>query len=191
MAEIQISGYTVLVDDEDLEKIKKYNWFINKTSRKRNPNLLYFMTHTTINKKRQMLLLHRYIMGCALHDKQIVDHISRDTLDCRKSNMRICNRAENARNTTKTRANTSGYKGVSLERKTGKWNTFITYDKKHYNLGASLTKEKAAEKYDVAALLLHGEFACINFQKDRYLNIEELGKQMLPERVLSLYKGAE
>lgn len=189
MAEIEISGYTVLVDDEDLAKIQKYNWFINKTSRKHNPNLLYFMTHTTINKKRQMLYLHRYIMGCELHDKNIIDHISRNTLDCRKSNMRICNRAENARNITKTKINTSGYKGVSMERQTGKWNAYITYNKKHYNLGVSPTKEEAARKYDIASLLLHKDFACTNYPKETYIDIISMSKSILPEHVFALYQG--
>lgn len=38
----------------------------------------------------------------------------------------------------------------------------MTLDHKRYHLGSFDTKEEAAETYNIHAIKLHGEFACLN-----------------------------
>jgi hypothetical protein len=61
--------------------------------------------------------------------------------------------------------NTSGYKGVSLDKKVNKWQAKITSYGRHKWLGYFTTPEAAALAYDQAAKLLNGEFAKLNFNQ--------------------------
>jgi len=55
--------------------------------------------------------MHRFIIG--VEDSKVhVDHINHDTLDNRKSNLRLCTNAENIRNQKIRKGGSSKYKGV-------------------------------------------------------------------------------
>jgi len=89
--------------------------------------------------------MHRVIaerMGLDLRGK-IVDHINGNSLDNRRSNLRLASKAVNSRNTRLPSTNTSGYKGVSFYRKTGKWRAYIKHNDKTYWLGMFVDKEDA------------------------------------------------
>ena len=60
------------------------------------------------------------------------------------------------------RDNTSGYKGVSFHKASGKWRADICVARKRIALGLFSTPEEAANAYDVAAIEHFGEFALIN-----------------------------
>lgn len=90
-----------------------------------------------------------------------VDHINNDGP---KSDNRICNlreatRSQNEFNKPKSKRNTSGYKGVSLKKSTGRWCAKIRFNKNSKHLGYYSTPEEAHEAYKQAALRLHGEYA--------------------------------
>jgi len=89
--------------------------------------------------------LHRLIMQV----NGIVDHIDRNTLNCRQSNLREVSPAESALNTGAriTPGRTSLYKGVHLNRRKNRY--VSQYRGKH--LGAFLAAEAAAEAYRRAA----------------------------------------
>ena len=93
-----------------------------------------------------------------------VDHINGDTLDYRRSNLRIVTKHQNGLNRKKKREGTSKYKGVSFVR--GKWRTRITMHERTVNLGYSPTEIRAARVYDAAAVEYHGEFARLNFPEE-------------------------
>ncbi len=142
------SGTVFLIDDEDYSIISQYNWYL---SSKR-----YLVTRS--NKKE--IRLHRFLMNCP--PTKIVDHINGDTLDNRKSNLRICTQQENTRNNNKLRKDkTSKYKGVSLCTY-GTWVAQIQVNKKKISLGYYTSQEDAARAYNKAAVEYHGEFAAIN-----------------------------
>jgi hypothetical protein len=85
-----------------------------------------------------------------------IDHANLNKSDNRIANLREATNTENARNCEPLRLNnTSGYKGVSLRRSTGKWVTYI--DRKH--LGFFDTPEEAAAAYEAACRKYHGAFA--------------------------------
>jgi hypothetical protein len=84
-----------------------------------------------------------------------IDHINGDTLDNRIQNLRLATRHQNGRNRGVPASNTSGFKGVSFDRKSGKWRVQVSG--KHIGLFATI--EAAAVLARVTREKLHGEFA--------------------------------
>jgi len=91
-----------------------------------------------------------------------VDHIDRNPLNNRKSNLRRCNQSQNISNSKIPVHNTSGFKGAYFNKNRGVWQSYINKNKKHIYLGAFKTKIAAAEAYNKAAKEYHGEFASKN-----------------------------
>lgn len=87
-----------------------------------------------------------------------IDHINGDKADNRLSNLRLASRRQNKWNVGVTRANKSGFKGVSWCAERLKWMAAIKVGSKAKNLGRYASAEEAHEVYDLAAQLLHGDF---------------------------------
>lgn len=125
----------VVVDESDREVALSRSWHITEKG--------YVRGHGQY--------LARVILG--ITDPAIeVDHLDQDKLNNRRSNLQACSHAENMKNRPDYRNNTSGRKGVSFYKKTGKWRAFIN-DHGHKVLGYFSTFEEAvaareeAEKY--------------------------------------------
>lgn len=91
--------------------------------------------------------------------KGVIDHINGDSLDNRIVNLREADDYQSAWNKSKLSTNKSGYKGVSLKKKSGRWVAQISYRGKKMFLGYHDTPEEAYKAYCEAAIKLHGEFA--------------------------------
>ena len=66
--------------------------------------------------------LHRWLFGLTKGDKQVVDHIDRNKLNCCMSNLRLVSIQENMQNRSKTQNKmTSIYKGVCKKKGQNKW----------------------------------------------------------------------
>lgn len=174
--EINIKGYTVLVDEEDLPLLNKYSWRVCKKEEKQG--LLYFHAPSPrdpVTYKQQDFRMHRLIMGCTVGDGVVVDHINHNTLDNRKCNLRKTTPAGNTWNMQKGTRNTSGYKGVSYFKRDSLYQAGIKCNGKCRNIGRRETAEEAARLYDLAAIVLFGEHACLNFDRTTYSQ-EEIDK---------------
>lgn len=68
--------------------------------------------------------------------ERLLDHINRDRADNRISNLREVSEQCNVRNTGNYKNNTSGVKGVYLEKARGKWRANIKVDGKTKSLGS-------------------------------------------------------
>ena len=96
-----IDNKSVLIDKEDLEIVMKRKWHIDSSG--------YCCTKI----KGKTIHLHSYIMNTK--DKNIVvDHINnKETLDNRKSNLRIATKSQNMMNSSLSKRNKTGVKGVN------------------------------------------------------------------------------
>jgi hypothetical protein len=144
-------GYFATVDAADYEWLSKYKWTALVTGAK---------VYAIRAEKGKTILMHREIMNAPAG--MVVDHIDGNGANNRRTNLRLCTRAQNLYN-SKPRASRSQYKGVRFEKRTGKWIAEITHrGKKHY-LGAFDNEIEAAHAYDQKARTLFGEFAHLNF----------------------------
>jgi hypothetical protein len=155
--EMVISGYTVLLDDEDYERLKGVGYYINSTQAKRD-NLYYFNRPIYVSGKRTTTMLHRDVIGCVYGDGKTVDHKDGNTLDCRKENLRVSTQAENCRNQKKPKNNTSGVKGVSWHEQSSKWRAYINVDGKRIDLGLHTDIKDAEKAYAEGSKKYHGIF---------------------------------
>lgn len=151
-------GQFALVDDEDFERINQYKWYALWAPGIRS----YYARHKLpdSNGKREVLLMHRVVMNA--RPGEWVDHANHDTLDNRKSNLRIVSRAENQRNRGLPKQSTTGYKGVTLRERVSRWEASIKKSGRTHYLGHYTNPEDAARAYDAKATELFGEFALTN-----------------------------
>ena len=87
--------------------------------------------------------MHRFVLG---EPSGEIDHINRNKLDNRRSNLREVTRSMNCLNKGLQRNNTSGHAGVRYDKsKTSlkKWRAWIQVKGKIYNLGCFETKKEA------------------------------------------------
>ena len=147
-----------MVDREDYEEVNKHRWHISGGA---NTNY----TATRINRKK--IRMHRLVMNPK--KGECIDHVNGNGLDNRKENLRICSHMENNRAIPKTKNKTSSkYKGVTADKRYGRWIVQITHNYKKITLGGFNTEEEAGRVYDKLALKHHGEFASLNFPKEDY-----------------------
>lgn len=147
-------GTEAIIDSTDVHLVAGRNWHLNLKG-----NSPYARGHGGVRTKK--VELHRLICGAAQGD--IVDHRNGNTLDNRRSNLRICSNRENLQNAGKFDPGAaSPYKGVCLGYK-GQFKAQIMADGKRIYLGSFPTPELAAQAYDTAARKHFGEFARCNF----------------------------
>lgn len=86
-----------------------------------------------------------------------IDHVNGMRNDNRWANLRLATKAENGMNRGAPLNNTSGFKGVSRNKK--RWSASIHLGGHKQHLGTYDTPEEAHAAYCKAAKELHGEFA--------------------------------
>jgi hypothetical protein len=146
------TGEWAIIDADNYEDFSRFNWFLNDDG--------YVVRNLPRkNGKRQRQMMHRRVLWLQDGDPAEGDHIYGDKLDNRRSELRVCTHAENTRNVMKRADNTSGCKGVSYHKASGQWQAKIRYAGKVKYLGLFETPELASEFRNLAADLVHGEFA--------------------------------
>lgn len=98
-----------------------------------------------------------YMYGKIPADKQI-DHIDRNPMNNRISNLRLCSQVENNRNMEILARNTSGAKGVYWHKKAGKWEAQANLKGKSYYLGLYIDKDEAIAAHKSFCIKHHGDF---------------------------------
>lgn len=151
MAEITTTnGYTVIVDDADHAWAAGISWYgqVHKGGR-------------VYANNRSRGAMHRLLLG--ITDRRVhVDHKNGNGLDNRRENIRPATPSQNLQNTKRSRRNTSGYKGVSFDRRTKSFAARIMVGGKNVHLGRFKTAEEARDAYDWAVAMHRGEFGVLN-----------------------------
>jgi AP2 domain/HNH endonuclease len=114
--------------------------------------------YAVCKKKNKIVFLHKWIAN-RMGLKGEIDHKSRNSLDCRRENLREATRSQNQSN--KERLSKSGFRGVYKNH--DRWMAQIMYSYEKIHLGTYDTKEAAAKAYDCKAKELFGDFAILNF----------------------------
>jgi len=162
MIEIGITqGYITLVDDIDGD-LADVKWWAN---RKKKSTYVARNVGGRLNKR--MVQMHRLIMerklGRDLQEGEHVDHIDGNPLNNVRDNLRVATVQQNNHNGAASSSNTSGFVGVSWSKQVGKWEAYISLDKKRQFLGHFSDPVVASQVRDHAARKMHGEYAFLNF----------------------------
>lgn len=116
--------------------------------------------YTAIILDGKRYLSHRliwlYVYG-ELPDCEI-DHINKIKNDNRIENLRLATKYENLKNTTIRKDNSTGFKGVSFSKPSGKYKAEATINNKCHYLGLFITAIEASDAYNNFCKLHHGEF---------------------------------
>lgn len=155
-------GKSCLVDSCDFEKLSQFKWCVTKANGGFYAARGVWIPET---QKTKLVTMHRVITEAKPGD--VVDHINGNTLDNRRSNLRIVRHAENIQKMHKSS------KGVHLCKARSHlptpWQAYIgcagsITPRRH--LGYFATKEEAQEAYNVAAKELFGKFFCPPVQQE-------------------------
>lgn len=137
-----LKGEEFYFDLEDYDKIKDYCWFKNEDG---------YIIAGDLHEKG-FVWMHRLVMDCP--DDMEVDHKFQRTYDNRKEFLRYATRSQNAMNIGLRSSNTSGVTGVSWDKKSEKWRSYIGKNNEKINLGyyddfneAVEIRKQAEEKY--------------------------------------------
>ena len=155
-------GKSALVDDSDYDELSAYSWSYSKKYGKQAGDQGYASRSIYLGPRRYKTeFLHNHIMGKPPIPGMQVDHRDRNTLNCRRSNLRFVTRRTQQLNRGLYRRNNSGYRGVT--RASGKWVANIRVNSQQYYLGRYSDKKIAGMAYDVAAIYYNGAEAQLNF----------------------------
>lgn len=150
-------GQVALVDDADYEWLSQWEWYAMKA-----PRTFYARRNGPRNSKghQTSVLMHHEIFGGE------PDHINRNGLDNRRSNLRAADSSQQMWNSATGKPNRSGYRGVC--RYSGRtshknWRAYIRVRGRQITVGWFATPLEAARARDEAAKRHHGDFAILNF----------------------------
>jgi hypothetical protein len=166
---------TILIDTEDLERIKKFSWCVYFDKKMNDFYFLAYVTH--IGRTRKSISLHRYILNAP--PNTIVDHINtKNRLDNRKSNLRVVNQIVNMRNQNELKFKNKII-GVYYNKRDKKWIANITINKNKKILGRFINFEDAVKCRKQAELEYWGENLIKNSGLKEDEDWEEKYKEML------------
>lgn len=144
-----VSSESILIDEED------YSLLMEHTP---------LRIRTVFRGKRYVIdstgeFIHRRIMGLPWSTE--IDHINGNTLDNRRSNLRLVTHQQNCQN-TRPIGRTSRFKGVHKPTGSNTFRASIQIEGKKIQLGSFADEIDAALAYNEAARLAFGKYAYLN-----------------------------
>ena len=132
----EIGSYAV-IDAADAEWVGRWNWHLTTNG--------YAARSTHVDGKSRTIRLHRALLGLGpiSKDPRHIDHIDRDRLNCQRANLRVATKLENAQNLPSYDGAASRHRGVSWDRRAGKWKARIKINGKERFIGHFDSEEAA------------------------------------------------
>lgn len=175
----KICNKILYVDEEDIPKLQYANlqlMFYNHS--------IYQYVGIRISPK-QAIPIHRYLLNVS-DPNIVVDHINHNTLDNRKSNLRLATKSDNSINSKISTTNNTGFKNISLcDRVNQKWFTQFNYKgkkitKRFNNFLQAYTYLRNSEVYNNSYIYQALNDKNINYRyagidKDEVVNGEYVG----------------
>lgn len=144
-------GYEAVIDAADAGIVGAHNWHAIV-----GRNTVYAACSIFTSGKWSRSYLHRFLTD---PPKGIeVDHINRNGMDNRRSNLRCATRSQNACNQRLNRGNSVGLKGVSWHGGVGRFRAYIRLNGHQKHLGYFDCPESAHKAYCAASVEMHGEW---------------------------------
>jgi hypothetical protein len=135
-----------IIDATDLPRAMLRTWYMKKDGYVRS------------NAPRPSVSLHRFILNAP--DGYDVDHINHNTLDNRRTNLRIVTTAQNTWNSRRRKSgHLSSCRGVSTEPSRTRWNAVILVNGRRLSRWFK-TEEEAIAQREAWEREFFGEFAC-------------------------------
>lgn len=144
-----INGGRTKVDDNDYEMLSLFKWYGINSKRSAGTYV--------IAAKAAGIFMHRLIMMPP--PLMVIDHKNGDSLDNRKSNLRICHHHENCQNSIyRNKTNKHGYTGLSQDHRKHLWRARISVNMKRLFLGVFKSPLAASRAYQKAVKKYHTRF---------------------------------
>ena len=161
VAQAKSEGKFTIVDPSDFYRLNSFDWLASG----RDDNLYAARVIRSQSGRLNTILMHREILKAP--PGLLVDHRNTNSLDNRRSNLRLATPSQNSCNSRRDKSNTySRYRGVSFSKRKGKWFATIRVNGRKIWLGYFDNELDAARAYDMAAKQYHKEFACLNFPSE-------------------------
>jgi len=148
-------GKVAIVDEADFDWLNQWKWH-TKVAR---GGLFYAIRAIHKYGKGRVVTrwirMHNFVLGV----ERGADHRNGDGLDNRRNNLRKATHQQNCRNQKLRIDSTSGIKGVTWCKRTGKWQVHISVNKRRRFLGRFLLREDAIAVRRAAEKRYYGEFA--------------------------------
>lgn len=148
-------GCEATIDDADFDRVSKYKWraSVSKWG-------TYAVTWMRVENIGRHVYLHRFLLD--FPEGRQTKFANGDTLDCRRENLRPASRAEIQSGSGLGPNNKTGFKGVSFNKRSGKFKAYIKHNGKLLYLGLFHTAIDAARKYNEKSHELRGASAYRN-----------------------------
>lgn len=143
-------GRYAIIDVADYDLVSPHKWYYGDG---------YAMCHS-LHSHNKIRLMHRLIMNA--ESNREIDHINRNTLDNRRSNLRFATRQQNCANKGLPHKHSSRFKGVKWNKRDHCWQACIKVDGVPKSLGYYTDEVEAARAYNKAAQEHFGEYAYLN-----------------------------
>jgi len=118
----------------------------------------YLNSYKIVSLRGKNFLAHRvaWLIYYGSWPEGIIDHVNGDKSDNRIENLREASRSQNMANRGPRKGRK--YKGVSKKR--NRFQAYITKGGERKHLGWFDCEHEAAKAYNIAAKILHGDYAC-------------------------------
>lgn len=135
-----------LIDDDIFNEVDRLKPYYDKSN-----GYIFIL----INGKK--LYMHRYLL--LAKKGEIVDHINRDKLDNRCSNLRI---TTHSRNNYNRNVVNNEMRGIYYDKYGSRWRACISTNNKTLKLGSFKTIEEAKKAYNKKAIDIYGSLAVLH-----------------------------